>query len=44
MIFGNINYDKTNSVLPEDIKKCFEYAKENNLLDFEKGSHVIDGD
>lgn len=44
MIFGNIKYDKTNSYLKEDIKKCFEYAKENNLINFEKGSHIIDGD
>ena len=26
-----------------DIKKCFEYAASNNLLDFEKGSYKIDG-
>ena len=29
--------------LPVDIKKCFEYAASNNLLDFEKGSYKIDG-
>lgn len=44
MIFGNINYDKTNEFLTEDIKRCFEYAKENNLIEFEKGSHEIDGE
>ncbi|WP_300281841.1 YhcH/YjgK/YiaL family protein [Peptacetobacter sp.] len=44
MIFGNINYSKTNEALTEDIKRCFKYAKENDLIGFEKGTHEIDGE
>ncbi len=44
MIFGNIENLKEFSYLETGIQKCFEYAKENDLLAFEKGSHKIDGD
>ncbi|MEF9990952.1 MAG: YhcH/YjgK/YiaL family protein [Romboutsia sp.] len=44
MIFGNINHEKTYSNLDKDLLTCFEYAKNNNLIDFEKESHIIDGD
>ncbi|MGL5507136.1 MAG: YhcH/YjgK/YiaL family protein [Paraclostridium sp.] len=44
MIFGNINHGKTYSNIDSDLKRCFEYAKENRLVDFEKGTHIIDGD
>lgn len=43
MIFGNVKHEKTYSNLDKDILRCFEYAKENSLVDFEKGSHEIDG-
>ena len=43
MIFGNIKNLHVYDYLPVDIKKCFEYAASNNLLDFEKGSYKIDG-
>ena len=43
MIFGNINHVKTYSNLNKDIIRCFEYAKDNNLLDYDKGSYEIDG-
>ncbi|MBC5997613.1 DUF386 domain-containing protein [Romboutsia ilealis] len=44
MIFGSINHEKTYSNLNKDILTCFEYARKNDLVDFEKGSYVIDGD
>lgn len=44
MIFGNLNQEETYAFLPEDIKACFKYAKEHDLLTYEKGSHKIDGD
>ncbi|UDN60550.1 YhcH/YjgK/YiaL family protein [Clostridioides sp. ES-W-0016-02] len=44
MIFGSINHSKTYSTLHEDLLKCFEYVKENSLIDYEKGTHTIDGD
>ena len=43
MIFGNIKNLHEYDYLPVDIKKCFEYAASNTLLDFEKGSYKIDG-
>jgi len=30
--------------LEEQVKECFEYAKEHDLASYEKGSHEIDGD
>lgn len=44
MIFGNINHEKTYSNLDKDLLACFEYAKNNQLIDYEKGSYVIDGE
>ena len=43
MIFGNRKNLQEYNYLEENIKKCFEYAASNNLLDFEKGSYKIDG-
>ena len=44
MIFGNITQEKTYAFLPEDLKECFAYAKEHDLVSYEKGSHAIDGE
>ena len=44
MIFGNITQEKTYAFLPEDLKECFTYAKEHDLVSYEKGSHPIDGE
>lgn len=44
MIFGNIKNLCEYDYLPENIKKCFEYAASNDLLNYETGSHEIDGD
>lgn len=44
MIFGNINQEKTYEFLPEKVKACFKYVKEHDLLNYEKGTHKIDGD
>ena len=44
MIFGNIKNLNEYNYLPSDIKRCFEYAASNDLLNYEKGSHTIDGD
>ena len=44
MIFGNINQEKTYEFLPENVKACFKYVKEHDLLNYEKGTHKINGD
>ena len=44
MIFGNIKNLKEFEFLQEDVLKCLEYTKAHDLLNFEKGSHEIDGD
>lgn len=44
MIFGNIKQLEEYPFLEERVKECFSYAKEHDLLSFEKGSHEIDGD
>lgn len=44
MIFGNINYSKIYLILYEDLFRCFEYVKDNLLIDYEKGIYIIDGD
>ena len=44
MIFGNINHLEEFSFLEESIKECFSYAKEHDLVSYEKGCHEIDGD
>ncbi len=43
MIFGNIRHEKTYVNLDKDLLTCFEYAKNNELVDFEKGSYDIEG-
>ncbi len=44
MIFGNIQDLTEYPFLEEQVKACFAYAKENDLLTYEKGSHSIDGE
>ncbi len=44
MIFGNIQNLGEYPFLEEQIKECFNYAKEHDLMSYEKGSHEIDGD
>ena len=44
MIFGNIENLNEYTYLDENIKKCFEYAKNNDLLSYDKGCHKVDGD
>ena len=43
MIFGSLRHEKTYANLDTDLLKCLNYAKENVLLDFEKGSYEIEG-
>ncbi|BFL44788.1 YhcH/YjgK/YiaL family protein [Lactonifactor longoviformis] len=44
MIFGNVKDLEDYNFLPEEIKRCFAYAKDHDLIGYEKGSHTIDGD
>lgn len=44
MIFGNTKDLKDYSFLDSQIQECFEYAKSHDLINFEKGSHPIDGE
>lgn len=44
MVFGNIRDLKDYEFLEEEIKKCFAYAKEHDLMKYEKGTHEIDGE
>lgn len=44
MIFGNIQNLEEYPFLEEQIKECFTYAREHELVSYEKGSHEIDGD
>lgn len=44
MIFGNIRNLNEYGFLDSRIQECFTYAKEHDLMTFEKGSHEIDGD
>lgn len=44
MIFGNIRNLSEYDFLDSQIQECFAYAKEHDLLSFEKGTHEIDGD
>lgn len=43
MIYGNIKNLEEYSFLPNSIKKCFEYIKNNDLENFEKGCYEIEG-
>ena len=44
MVFGNIRDLKDYSYLEKAVLRCFDYAADNDLLSYEKGSHPIDGD
>ena len=44
MIFGNVNNLDEYTFLEEQVKECFTYAKEHALVEYEKGSHEIDGE
>ena len=39
MVFGNIRDLKDYSWLEKEVLKCFRYAQEHDLLNYEKGSH-----
>ena len=41
MVFGNIRDLKDYSWLEKEVLKCFRYAQEHDLLNYEKGSHVF---
>lgn len=43
MIFGNVKNLCEFPFLEERVKACLEYAKEHDLMSFQKGSHEIDG-
>jgi len=43
MIFGNIEDKGQYVFLTEAVIECLTYAKEHSLLNYEKGSHEIDG-
>lgn len=44
MIIGNIQNLDEFPYLEEQIKACFAYAQNHDLLHYEKGSHEIDGE
>lgn len=44
MVFGNIRDLKDFAYLEKNVRRCFDYAREHDLLSYEKGSHPIDGD
>lgn len=44
MVFGNIRDLKDFGYLEDSVRRCFDYAREHDLLSYEKGSHPIDGD
>ncbi len=44
MVFGNVRDLKDFSWQESQVLKCFEYAKNNDLISYEKGSHPIEGD
>lgn len=44
MIYGNLQTAQTYSFLEEAIQACFQYAKEHDLAEYEKGSYEIDED
>lgn len=43
MVFGNIRDLKDYAYLEDSVKRCFSYAQEHDLLQYEKGSHEING-
>lgn len=44
MVFGNVRDLKDFGFLTENVRKCFDYARNHDLLSYETGSHPIDGD
>ena len=44
MVFGNIQDLKDFSWLEPQVLKCFAYAREHDLISYEKGSHPIEGE
>ena len=44
MIFGNLKDKNDFSYLSSAIQECFDYAEHHDLLNYEKGSHPIDGE
>lgn len=44
MIFGNLRHLEEFGFLDEKIKVCMAFVKDNDLLNFEKGSYKIEGD
>lgn len=44
MVFGNIRDLKDYAWLEKEVLACFQYAREHELLDYEKGSHEINGE
>ena len=44
MIFGNLKDLESYNYLPELVKKALKHALENNVIEYEAGSHEIDGD
>lgn len=44
MIFGNLNHREEFSFLNDEVKACFAYAKEHDLISYEKGTYKINGD
>lgn len=44
MIMGNIKNESELDFLDDGIRQCLEYVKNNDLVNYEKGSHPIDGD
>ncbi len=44
MITGNIDRAEDLLFLDEAVMRCMDYAKENDLLSFERGTHTIEGE
>ncbi|MGO5051512.1 YhcH/YjgK/YiaL family protein [Lachnospiraceae bacterium LCP25S3_G4] len=44
MIFGNVKDWNVYEFLPENLRLCFQYIKEHDLINFDKGTYQIDGD
>lgn len=44
MVFGNVQDLEAFSWLESQVLKCFDYAKENDLISYKKGSHPIEGE
>ena len=44
MIFGNLKSLESYNYLPKLVKKALKHALENNVVEYEAGTHEIDGD